>query len=273
MAEPITIASAAAGFLRFLLGSKEKIATTNVNVQFNNYNDRKPSGDDDPKSAEVGAPPSRPYPAPRPMPAAQAKHPETKGEAASVGVSAADVVSMLQPAFEQINTMLERLHDAQEAHDALLPVGSIIAWHNRGVPNVRLPNGWVSCEGQTIRDVHSPFDQQLAPDLNKSGRFLRGGAVSGTLQDAAFARHSHGGATHGDAPALEDSAHNVMRRVQMCVIPDGRGIDTGHLSYSDTTHGLVRGVNCASHTHGIPQDGGDETRPINMSVIYIMRIK
>ena len=56
------------------------------------------------------------------------------------------------------------------------PVGSIIAWHPAalGQTIADLPENWVPCSGQTVNGI-------VVPNLNGTGRFLRGSDVSGTL--------------------------------------------------------------------------------------------
>ncbi len=142
------------------------------------------------------------------------------------------------------------------------PIGSIIAWHKSmpGVPS--LPDGWVECNGQVLSDNKSPLNGQAIPDLNNlpdntytGGRFLRGGTVSGVLQEGS--RHF--------SQSVSGSGECFPRG-------DGAWVDQGDGSDvydTGTTYGCAAGFS----------DGGQQTRafehskPVNMSVVWIMRVK
>ena len=142
------------------------------------------------------------------------------------------------------------------AHRAAMspPIGSIIAWHKdlAGVP--ALPDGWVECDGGTVSDADSPLNGQAIPDLNtavdySAGRFLRGGATSGELQAAsrvfrsgAWSDYSASGVREGD----------------------------GSVIWSDT--GLTVSPVIAVGPSSKPGEGYP-VRPVNMSVVWIMRVK
>jgi len=123
--------------------------------------------------------------------------------------------------------------------NAALPVGSIIAWHKTIYST--LPSNWVQCNGGNVPvGVGSPIEGAVIPNLNGEGRFLRGGNTSGVLQSDELRSHTHsyvwrdGGPMHGQA----GTAHN------------------------ERSSNSVTGAT-----------GGSETRPINMSVVWIMKIK
>ena len=127
------------------------------------------------------------------------------------------------------------------------PIGSIIAWHKSFTNTPALPNGWVECNGQVLSDAASVYNGQTIPDLNGSSRFLRGGAVSGTLQNDDLKSHSH--------PYQTTTWYYAERIAGTAYLDGGSG----------TTNGL--------HSDNTSAIGGSETRPINMSVVYIMRVK
>jgi hypothetical protein len=133
----------------------------------------------------------------------------------------------------------------------MVPIGAIVAWHKSlpGVP--ALPANFVQCDGQVLSDASSPMNGQTIPNLNGLGHFLRGAAVSGTVQ-----------------------AQGTKRPTTPFT---GTGTFTGN-----TTAGSI--VNLSETTAGTPaalpgvnvtiDGGGDaETRPVNMSVVWIMRVK
>lgn len=169
-----------------------------------------------------------------------------------------------------------------------LPLGSIIAWHRdlleqRMIP---LPPGWVECNGQTLDDPESPFHGQVIPNLNlvdrrgaglgrQGGMFLRGGDRSGELQDDLLQSHTH-----------LDQGHQHPRNT------DARPERILHTDeVANAAHATVDGARANSNPVGtLTGDGrarlgepvtfgdfdvreGSETRPANMSVVWIMKVK
>ncbi len=62
-----------------------------------------------------------------------------------------------------------------------------MAWHVDLLGTPALPAGWQPCDGQLITDPESPYLGQFLPDLNGEARYLRGGLISGTMQNDATA--------------------------------------------------------------------------------------
>jgi len=125
----------------------------------------------------------------------------------------------------------------------IVPIGSIIAWHKSFTNTPSLPDGWVECNGQVLSDADSVYNGQTIPDLNGDGRFLRGSSTSGTLQADEFKSHTHTvGMNNLDWPLA-------------------------YTSVSGTTANPAAGCALLSST------GGSETRPINMAVVWVMRVK
>lgn len=150
------------------------------------------------------------------------------------------------------------------------PVGSIVAWHRSIVsPPLELPDGWLACNGQECRIEGSPFFGVSLPDLNsgeEGGVFLRGGRISGTSQidstrmpNAPFVISEAG-----------EHAHRIARDRPRDATTD-RVAAAGQGGNDIETRAVMTGV-ANRHTH--PITGGDtETRPKNMSVVWIMRVK
>lgn len=167
-----------------------------------------------------------------------------------------------------ITELESKVVEQQERMDTLLPIGSIIAWHKdaKGDFSQTLPDGWVECSmyaelppGAKITEI---------PDLNSEvsetlgGRFLRGGSVSGVKQ----------------------VDYTRMPRTPFAILRDGGehshavpGGDTGGPNFSVFQNGgngksFTIGVTGGTHNHAIT--GGDpETCPVNMSVVWIIRVK
>lgn len=168
-----------------------------------------------------------------------------------------------------------------------LPVGAIIAWHKDQPINpnrlytAHLPPGWVECNGQKLKDPESPFDGQVIPNLNgdlepknanspglsrKEQMFLRGGTTSGEGQDHQMQSHTHldEGHTHtlrlygvNESVDFEHPMHTRWKQEQNNV-----GTATGHAKLGEPSEWKA----------GTPLHG-PETRPANMSVIWIMKVK
>jgi hypothetical protein len=185
------------------------------------------------------------------------------------------------------------------------PIGSIEAFHKSMAATPALPWGWVECNGQVLADPESPYNGQTMPSLNATGKFLRGSSVSGTMQTedvgghthtgttAANGTHNHGGSTgsvnsnNGRVVPWDDNfgtdkmdAANTGQLIN--TPPGGGGIPWDGLA---TVGNFLTTIDQLDHTHAISADGnhthtfttntntGTETRPTNMSVVWIIRVK
>jgi hypothetical protein len=150
------------------------------------------------------------------------------------------------------------------------PIGSIIAWHKNFSNTPALPYGWVECNGQTLNDPGSPYHNQVIPNLNgdpnganspglseKARMFLRGGTQSGNGENDAFQGHRHNISGNYDIAATCNSG-SADRRADCTSYGTAVSISIG----DPTTDG----------TNGTPRTAS-ETRPKNMSVVWIMRVK
>lgn len=126
--------------------------------------------------------------------------------------------------------------------EKIAPVGTILAWHKDWGTTPALPEGWLECDGQTVNDSESVFNGMSTPDLNGQARFLRGGSTSGTLQADELKSHSH---------QIYWGATNTI----------GTPVGAGNVARIGSTGDFIQAT------------GGAETRPINMSVVWIIRVK
>ena len=135
------------------------------------------------------------------------------------------------------------------------PVGSIIAWtdHIAGTPS--MPDNWKLCDGTAISDADSPMNGETVPDLNGDGRFLRGGATSGTEQTDTFQGHKHSVTPQHCFPWVGTGGDNAGA--------------TGTQQKSTT---IIVGNPTTDGANGTPRTA-NETRPINITVKWIIRIK
>jgi hypothetical protein len=156
----------------------------------------------------------------------------------------------------------------------MVPLGSIIAWHKSLVP-VALPgdNSWVECNGQQCTDASSIFNGQTIPDLNGAldgkKKFLKGSLISGDVEEDAMQSHKHSEPGHSHYISLHGNG----------IGPGGWG-NYAATGYNTTDQAAVS--NSVQVQLGNPVDSGtgggtpriaNETRPKNMSVVWIMRIK
>lgn len=139
-----------------------------------------------------------------------------------------------------------------------IPIGGVVAWYKK--PGLVLPSGFVECNGQTVADPESPFYNQVIPDMNGAtggtSRFIRGAtdATVGTLQDDAFQGHSHNFRSEDDnSKAFQSSQYNDHRSHWLAHSPSSVEV-------------ISDGVNGPPHT-------APETRPKNIALVWIMRVK
>ena len=166
----------------------------------------------------------------------------------------------------------------------LAPIGTILAWVTKPTKETRedemvdLPAGWVRCDGATIPEP-SVWAGQLTPNLNGEKRFLRGASDSEvlTMEEDQMQDHKHQVSDPGHSHSFVDKypnfgggndghsgpAHDDDEKDQWDWPHDE---DTG----DEKTGITVQGV--ASKFREIDVGVGDETRPKNMNIIYIMRV-
>ena len=136
----------------------------------------------------------------------------------------------------------------------IMPIGSITGWHKNAVkPMLALPDGWAECDGSAVDvEQYGILDPDgdgyyILPDLNGESRFFRGGNTSGIMQDAT----------------------EINRRVSR---DDNRPLL--QMNNEDGSNSTATNTETISGTTAT--FGGSlfyKTRPINMSVVWIMRIK
>ena len=73
--------------------------------------------------------------------------------------------------------------DLNDTFNATVPIGSVTAWLKNMDDVPALPANWVECNGQTISNANSPMNGKTVPNLNGTGRFLKGSSTSGSSAD------------------------------------------------------------------------------------------
>ena len=139
------------------------------------------------------------------------------------------------------------------------PLGSIIAWTPMPDANTlnptSLPEGWVLCDGSVIEG--GIWDGRTTPNLNGEKRFLRGGETEEVLtledektnyRDIFFLPHGTGNEANEHLFHCSDYAAKTLFELEV-------------FSNDDRTDDFL-----CQHW------GGDETRPKNMNVLWIMKV-
>lgn len=181
--------------------------------------------------------------------------------------SSGDLVSS-----SQINANFSALNLAVAKN---VPLGTIVAWHRDLGGGPTIPDGWVECDGSLVNDSASPFDGLTLPDLNGEGRFLRGSAASGTMQDSMIRSHRHINTAHTHGMGMIYGDGTPGSGHQSYIFKSGSRDDGAIVNKSGalSTGGAASTMGDAVELSGAGMATGSETRPINMSVIWIMRIK
>jgi hypothetical protein len=175
---------------------------------------------------------------------------------------------------------------------SVLPVGSMIPWHKNFAGSdpmnaPALPAEWVEANGQTITDPDSPFDGTAVPDLNGQGLFVRGAPSSGGTQTDQVQGHKHlfsgtPDVTADRIPRPSPSFGNPRVLVEVSGNQHLAAFPIPGLDHVTLPGGSLK------HTHQFTPKGvigdpvqtifgplriGSETRPVNFSVVWIIKIK
>lgn len=185
------------------------------------------------------------------------------------------------------------------------PIGSIEAFHKSMANTPALPWGWVECNGQVLSDPESPYNGQAIPDLNNTGLFLRGGLTSGASQAADIGPHTHTGTTSTDGSHNHTGSTGSVNSTNGRIVPWDDNLATDKMNAANTAQlgntpvggggipwdglatvgNFITTIDQLDHTHAISTDGshnhtfttavntGVETRPANMSMVWIIRVK
>lgn len=203
------------------------------------------------------------------------------------------VAEMLRSAVEDDSPAIAQNIVDNADTTGIVPIGGIIPWHKdlSGVP--ALPSNFLELNGQTVNDADSPLDGVTLPNWNGDGRFLRGSGTSGTEQAADPGNHDHTVNSHshsvpdhfhdipigfddsntiyyqGDNPQFGSKIRNSVTAHQNS-IPDAVTTD---IRIAETSTNRNDTTGNASPGTGSAQNESGDPRPINASVVMVMRIK
>ena len=169
--------------------------------------------------------------------------------------------------------------DVEQTEEATLnnaPIGSILAWVPNALPGsdnskatLDIPQGWQKCDGSII-DSPSVLAGQRTPDPNNEKRFLRGSPDETllTLEDDMIQDHKHDISDHGHTHDYTDTYVDSTGTSSWNGI--GGQAKWFPPTHEKTTQSQMTGVKVESVSSSYKK--GEETRPKNMHVSYIMRI-
>jgi len=157
-----------------------------------------------------------------------------------------------------------------------VPIGTILSWVSRthdADETVDLPDGWVRCDGGTI-PLPSIWAGKYAPDLISEKRFLRGGPDSDqlTYEDDQLQDHMHDYSDPGHSHGYVDIWTDVSVKEDHEYGPKGfdREDESYRITHDETTVNEKAGISVSGVSSSYRR--GEETRPKNMNVIFIMRV-
>ena len=172
----------------------------------------------------------------------------------------------------------------------LTPIGTILAWtpkpETTSTTVLDLPRGWMFCNGSDITE--GPWKGGKTPDLNSIGAFLRGGSEDLVLEmeDGQLEDHTHEDPGHShdcSATSTADPHKHRIRLIEERIYASGHEYVSDHRSDAnnfdtdETTVNVTTTCSLTPETSGLGGVGseansGSETRPINMKVLYVIRV-
>ena len=171
----------------------------------------------------------------------------------------------------------------KEINGFVMPVGAILPY---GGLIDKIPEGWILCDGKSYsiekyKDLYQTISSSFGsigdgyfnvPDLR--GMFLRGVDFgAGRDPDAILRKSLQAGGNSGDTvgsyqvDALKDHKHEYYDAINVsngCV-----GLSGGGGCFNSTNYS--REINKTEESSGAINEGAEETRPINVSVHFIIR--
>ena len=214
--------------------------------------------------------------------AAEEERFNAKVEFEDLEVKVSEIVLNLEQNAGTDQDLIQRvaiLENSQEIDT--IPVGTITAWTPKNAMdskvNIDLPDGWLSCDGQSIEN--GPWAGRVTPDLNTNGHFLRGGLEANVMEFEEDQMQDH---EHTDSGHSHSSRPHTHPYKDASLYRGGSNIfDTVRLGGSIKQSDNARVTDAASVTIKSAKSNigrvsssyrrGVETRPRNMKVIWVMK--
>lgn len=140
------------------------------------------------------------------------------------------------------------------------PIGAIIAWHKDFAGTPALPTGWAECNGQTLSLAGSPYNGATLPNLN--------GALTADSGTATKGRFLRGHTASGQVEADQDNSVQYVRTAGDDGAPVGSNVTLPANGGEVRTSTWYEG----SRDSMFFKRFGREVRPLNFSVVWIIRV-
>lgn len=155
------------------------------------------------------------------------------------------------------------------------PIGSVVSWLKNFTNTPALPEGWIECNGQTISDSESPFDGQVAPDLNGSSgtqRFLRGSTTTGSIGGTSTTiDHKHQSTVF--TPYTSSGGISFDSNKAVAQFGEGDVFSGSADEYNETGSDNEGDIRYTLTSHPYPSSISGKQIPPYYEVVFIMRIK
>jgi len=156
-----------------------------------------------------------------------------------------------------------------------MPVGMIVAY-----ANATIPNGWLECNGSSIPSQYTELKALIGnnvPDLR--GEFIRGwdngrgvdsGRTLSSTQGESFKQHNHSASTSTNN--LNHRHTNNGRKLSLQTVQGSNKMLMDN-NWANVQVNLNSNYTNPGHTVTVTvgNQGGTETRPRNVALIYIIR--
>lgn len=151
-----------------------------------------------------------------------------------------------------------------------VPIGTFIWYYGKSSPSEK----WLICDGTAVSGDYPLLQAHLQAQVGNinlpnllDGRFIRsvtpGASELGVLQDSENKLHNH------IIDGVGDHSHNIQTRFNDG--PAGNQIPKGSVIGSQDTNPVTQGA--GAHTHNMQFSGTNESRPINISMLPLMKAK
>ena len=208
--------------------------------------------------------------------AAEEERFNAKVEFEDLEVKVSEIVSNLEQNAGTDQDLMQRVAILENSQE--IPVGTITAWTPKitmySNVNIDLPDGWLPCDGQSIEN--GPWAGRVTPDLNTNGHFLRGGLKNSVMkfEEDQMQDHEHTDPGHSHISPPHSHTYKDNHYDGTVFVPNGDYYGYGLQDLtrpSDVTTVTIN--NAESNIGGVTSSyrSGDETRPLNMKVIWVMK--
>ena len=159
------------------------------------------------------------------------------------------------------------------------PIGTILAWvpkpEKTSSKAVSITDGWMPCDGSLI--TQGQWKGGRTPDRNTIGAFLRGGTEDLVLEmeDDQVQDHEHScSATASDHDHGYNAGEDGSEDGEICGNDGTNGCDDRDtITYTKSLRTETAKVPVSCSVDGVSSGRrGSETRPVNMKVLYIIRV-